>query len=624
MTRALIVCDNANITDTLKDAGTFENTVHLNQYESKINLRQEITNVTHRIVEDLDPKARDLLDIAAYVYAADGVVNRGTEKDVFAEKWKRDFTFIVPVRNPSFWKSPKITGQLEESLSFLTGDSFHFFFSVRKEIPEQLLINFPSSSPPFSGADSICLFSGGLDSLAGAVYLRLAEGKHPILVSHRSSPKLDSRQKSLVELLNDRLQDWKMPHLSMWVNRIGSRAVEYTQGSRSFLYLSIAVAVANQLNISEIVMYENGVVSLNLPRSGQNVGTFLTRTTHPRFLADFQRLVNSVFSQKITISNPFVFKTKSEVVETLTGTGCEELVQESVSCVHIEGTTKMQPHCGTCFQCVDRRFAIAAAGYEKFDLVGLYAKDLFTDALEEGAETTYSENYVRFAIKIGEMDDRRFFSKYGELMDCVPFLPGTSDQAGENIYELFKRHSEEVLSVIKEKANEYHDDLIRGKLPTTCLISMLGKGNHLRNPLEKYARKIGRLLKRSIRLAFQSRKPQSEKDVQEASEAALAATDENLDRESPMLCYSIVQTKPDFSTADYIPNNTLFIEMKFLDKRNKLNAIVTQISSRITVYRDQGAHVLFVVYDARDIISDDEKFAQDFEKHDGIYVVVIR
>jgi 7-cyano-7-deazaguanine synthase in queuosine biosynthesis len=618
--KVVIVCDDASVTDAFKDRGTFEDTVHLNQYGSNPNLRQVITNITHRIVEDLDPKARDLLDIAAYVYAADGAVKRGTEKDVFAKKWKRDFTFALPVRDLSFWNSPGIARQLEEILSFLTGDSFHFFFSERKGIPEQLQFNFPPSPPPFPGADCICLFSGGLDSLAGAVYLCLAKEKHPILVSHRSSPKLNARQKRLVELLNERIQDWKFPHLSMWVNREGNRAVEYTQRSRSFLYLSIAVAVANQLNIGEIAMCENGVVSFNLPKSGQNVGTFLSRTTHPRFLADFQQLADSVFSRNITISNPFIFKTKNEVVETLTGTDCEELIQETVSCVHIEGTTKMQPHCGTCSQCVDRRFAIAAAGCEKFDLAELYAKDFFTGALEEEAETTYCENYVRFAIKIDEMDDRQFFAKFGELMDCIPFLPGTADQVGENIYELFKRHSEQVLSVIKEKANEYHDDLIRGKLPPSCLISMLGKGNHLQEPLEKYAMKIKRLLTRSIRIAFQSRKPQSEKDVQEEGEAALAAAGEKLDRESPMLCYSLVQTKPDFSTVD----NNLFIEMKFLNRREKLNAIVTQISSRITIYRDQGAHVLFVVYDAADIISDDEKFVQDFEKHDGIYVVVIR
>ena len=132
------------------------------------------------------------------------------------------------------------------------------------------------------------------------------------------------------------------------------------------------------------------------------------------------------------------------------------------------------------------------------------------------------------------------------------------------------------------------------------------------------------MLYQSIRVAFQSNKPQSEKDVQEIGEAAFAAAGEKLDREAPMLCYSTVQTKPDFSTTDYIPNNTLFVEMKFLDKRKKLNSIVNQISSRITIYRDQGAHVLFVIYDAAGIISDDEKFVKDFEKHDGIYITVIR
>ena len=273
MMKVLIVCDEADVTNMDEDIIS-ENVVHLNQYGPNPNIRQEITNITHRIVEDLVPKARDLLDIATYLYAADGAVTRGTDKDVFAEKWKRHFTFALPVREPSFWNSLEIIQQLKELLSFLTGDSFHFVFTERKVVSEQSLISFPSNSP-FPCADSVCLFSGGIDSLAGAIHLCRSEGKHPILVGHRSSPKLSARQRHLVELLNKRMQVWEFPLLSMWVSHRGVRAKEYTQRSRSFLYLSIAAAVANQLSIGEIAMCENGVLAFNIPKSGQNVSTFL-------------------------------------------------------------------------------------------------------------------------------------------------------------------------------------------------------------------------------------------------------------------------------------------------------------------------------------------------------------
>jgi hypothetical protein len=90
-----------------------------------------------------------------------------------------------------------------------------------------------------------------------------------------------------------------------------------------------------------------------------------------------------------------------------------------------------------------------------------------------------------------------------------------------------------------------------------------------------------------------------------------------------MFSYSIVQTKPDFADLRDL-NRLLFLEFKLLNSRPKLNRIVTEITSRITIYPDQGAYALFVVYDTRDFIVDDEQFARDFEKHDHIKAVVVR
>jgi len=44
----------------------------------------------------------------------------------------------------------------------------------------------------------------------------------------------------------------------------------------------------------------------------------------------------------------------------------------------------------------------------------------------------------------------------------------------------------------------------------------------------------------------------------------------------------------------------------------------------VSSYRAQGAYVLFVVYDCKDYISDDERFVEDFEKHENIKAIVIR
>ena len=116
-----------------------------------------------------------------------------------------------------------------------------------------------------------------------------------------------------------------------------------------------------------------------------------------------------------------LFKTKAEALEILSDGGCQELLQDAVSCVHVEGKSKLQRHCAVCPQCIDRRFASIAAGLEEYDLASRYEKDIFTDPLIEGEERTHAENYLRFAGELEEIDSPdRFFEKFPELIDCLP------------------------------------------------------------------------------------------------------------------------------------------------------------------------------------------------------------
>ena len=94
---------------------------------------------------------------------------------------------------------------------------------------------------------------------------------------------------------------------------------------------------------------------------------------------------------------------------------------------------------------------------------------------------------------------------------------------------------------------------------------------------------------------------------------------EQLQREVPQIPFGAVTTKPDFS--DLPKDSTpLFIEFKYIKSRTRLNHIQTEMTSRVTIYRDQGAWILFIVYDPKRTITDDEEFAKAFEKHDGVWV----
>jgi 7-cyano-7-deazaguanine synthase in queuosine biosynthesis len=380
--RVLVLCNHVEIEPALS-ALEFDEKFLVNPSSPHQNLNLHLNSLIHRILEGFNPLAHDLLEIAAYIYYADCSIRRG-EIDVFAQRWKRKFDFIIPVSDPELWNRPDIKESLIETLDFLTGDQFSFHFMPPKP-RGQLFLDFGNN--PFPGADCITLFSGGLDSLVGALFLKKVLNLNPLLVSHRSIATTDARQKELVRLIRERTPETQFPHLSIWINRMGKPASEETQRSRAFLYLSAAAAVATQLDISKIFICENGIVSINIPISGQNIGTMLTRSTHPRFIKLFEQLIKALFTKDLVIKNPFIFFTKTQVLELLKDWGQADLIQATISCSSPHRRTLLQPQCGTCSQCVGRRFSVISAGLEEFDRPEFYEKDIFLTRLtKEGKQ----------------------------------------------------------------------------------------------------------------------------------------------------------------------------------------------------------------------------------------------
>src|SRR5215468_8918467 len=124
------------------------------------------------------------------------------------------------------------------------------------------------------------------------------------------------------------------------------RVQEHTQRTRSFLYTALACAVAKLFGHKPIRFFENGVVSINLPISEQVVGARATRTTQPLSLELFRRFFRAHYGRPIEVDNPFIWKTRADVIQSIVNLGCGELIKYTVSCTRTYEMIKLYTHCG--------------------------------------------------------------------------------------------------------------------------------------------------------------------------------------------------------------------------------------------------------------------------------------
>jgi 7-cyano-7-deazaguanine synthase in queuosine biosynthesis len=446
-------------------------THRLNIAGSNRNVELRISDIRRTLVINIPDVLTDLLELATYVYCADGTVRRGgSAMSQMGRDWRRRFRFVVPVRRPDVWSSAPISTLLIETLGFLSDDFYEFDFQQLHDPPGfQNYLELGGGEPHGFQPDEVVLFSGGLDSLAGAINEFVNE-RRVVLVSHRSAPKIVSRQAELVEALQTRFGRDRLLHVSVWVYKDKNVGKEFTQRSRSFLYAALAFVVARIFGLSRLRFFENGVVSLNLPIVPHELGARASRTTHPQVISGFTRLFSALAETSCTVQNPFLWNTKSELVRVIGEHRCAELIRQTVSCARVREMTVTQPHCGVCSQCVDRRFAILAAGLEAHDPETLYRLDLLVGSLPSGEPRTMVEAYVRTASEIERLNDAAFFARFGEVGRALRFIPEGAEEAGRKILELYKRHAVEVCGVVEDGIRKNASALRARTLPAGSLL----------------------------------------------------------------------------------------------------------------------------------------------------------
>lgn len=472
MKKILVYCDQASAE---VQNGLFDHEIQICQSGASRNLRLEVENISHWLLKNLKPICHDLLEIATFVYYADNSVPRGTDKDLYTDNWVRNFHFIIPVRELQIWQKPEILTTLIEMLSYLTEDKYSFTFVNRERTPEQLILkDFSKNLPPAPEADCVALFSGGMDSLSGIIDL-YENKKKPILISHQSRPTLAALQKKLAGEIRNRCEAWAFPHLGVTINRMSNEAKENSQRSRSFLYLALGSIIAHERGFSELSIYENGITSFNLPRSGQTTGTQATRSTHPKAVDYFKTLASILFNTNFKINTPFIWKTRTDVLDVLKRNNVQDLLLLSSSCAHSRRTL-IYPHCGTCSQCVDRRFSVISGGLDSDDELNGYEKNIFIDDLDEGEERIQAINTVKFSLLIRRFECiDSFLEHFGEAFDAIDHLPGTSDQVLKSIYDLHLKFATEIDEAMKSQFNQNWPRFFEGSLPENSLLAVSGK-----------------------------------------------------------------------------------------------------------------------------------------------------
>lgn len=319
--------------------------------------------------------AMDFLALSVAVYCADKVALRRAA----ADGWTRELEVRVPVTEPDRFETAR--PRLIESLDFLTGDRWNLGFRPRARGGGQTCTS-------RLDAESVCLFSGGLDSLAGAIDL-LHDGSATLLLGHHDGGIIAHTQTSLRDGLaahfgrgSARLRQLFLAPATATTRQARPLPPdrEDTTRSRSLLFIAAGLAIADGLGPgAPLYMPENGFIGINVPLVPARTGSLSTRTTHPYFLSGVGE-VCELLDIGHRIENPYRLRTKGEVLRDCRNTELlSALALGSLSCAHPSaGRWRKRPqgNCGYCWPCLIRRSSMHHVGWDAPDQ---YSRDAMSE-----------------------------------------------------------------------------------------------------------------------------------------------------------------------------------------------------------------------------------------------------
>lgn len=447
------------VTTQIKDAvnGKFSD-LHLTFYDKGVE-RNVLLSFNHGsdfpfekindFTNDFTSIRFDFFLVSAIVYGVDNLLSRAIYSN---DGWSREIEIVFPVKNLTIWKGKEL--KLKQILDFLTGDDWQISF---REIEDVVLFQ-PQTSDrviPIYEKDSIklvSLFSGGLDSLIGIIDKlgELKENERILLVSHfdSKSPGPNGDQNKLYNHLMTEYSNkiyWVQSKLALSrKDTDGNRiTVENNYRSRSLFFIGLGCYLSP---IDELIIPENGTISINYPLTPSRVSSLSTRTTHPYVLKNTQKLLSElgIFT---TLNNPYAFKTKGEMIMECARTSpfIKSIFQDSVSCgkrgrKQNNKDFKKAEHCGRCMPCIYRRAALNKAGLDNEEHYGNFITKV-SSLGKNDLPALFS--YLKRDISLEQMKRDLLVNGNIDINDLTKYA------------EMVLRSKDEVLKLFREKGNSF-------------------------------------------------------------------------------------------------------------------------------------------------------------------------
>lgn len=377
--------------------------------------------------------AMDMLIIACSMYTADTRIDRLKTSD---DSWTRQIDLFIPVSDVEKWNAQ--IPLLKKIFGFLTGDLWNITFRDRTGMSQIAPVTKLKKFGMKYLTNTVCLFSGGMDSFIGAIDL-LSKGVQPLFLGHAKSSDVSPNQKLCEQALITAFPKTIFNRLYAFV-RVPKKDLfaqeEKTERGRSFLFLTLGSICASALHPgadSRLIIPENGLISLNLPLTPMRTGSHSTRTTHPHYLEMMQQLLDAL-NLKVKLENPYQFKTKGEMLSECAAASLVEKTS-TMSCSHPSGRFQGlgNGHCGTCVPCIIRLASFKYAGKtEKKD----YRTDIFDP--NQLDTPTKKDNIVAFKYMI---------EKSSQNPEYIKGLIRTTGPLGNNVDDFistYKRGLKEV------------------------------------------------------------------------------------------------------------------------------------------------------------------------------------
>ncbi|MBS9718513.1 7-cyano-7-deazaguanine synthase [Pseudohalocynthiibacter aestuariivivens] len=295
-----------------------------------------------------DPVVFDAMVVAAVVEYCDRSLKR------LSASWARNFKIKVPVHDPDRWNQPEVYDALHDALGFLTGDSWHFAFSQRKEIeppPRQGSLEIPPRT------EATLAFSDGMDSRAVAGLVRADLG-HALVRVRLGSKRSDKPPKG-------------QPFTAVpYKLKKKAHNQETSARNRGFRFALVSGLASYICGASRIIIPESGQGALG-PVLAPVAHAYPDYRNHPAFLRRMQRFLNALLGVDIAYSFPRLWYTKGQTLRAYLALGIDRDEWKTTrSCwktaqwSSVDGQFRQ---CGVCAACMLRRLSVHAAGQAEPD-----------------------------------------------------------------------------------------------------------------------------------------------------------------------------------------------------------------------------------------------------------------